>query len=290
MIIKSKDINCLKWNACILNAQDPLFYFLHEVLDAATLSSWSAVIEDDYKNVFPLTFKKKYSINYLSTPTWIQRLGWINNTENIFPIEAQQTAWIDLYAQNINQQNIETKTNYILPLNKPCTYSNNHLRNLKKAKANGFSVVEKAVNPIDFVDFFKQHKGKDLPNLTVEDYNRLIKILEILYQKKLLTELWVINNNVCLAKGMFVTFGKRYTYFKGCITQEAANTGAGHLLLNEAINKAKEKNVELFDFYGGNTSGMAQYYQGFGAKPEHYFYIQKKKFATLFSIVKKIGL
>ena len=71
---KHSEIDKDKWDSCINNSINGNVYALSWYLDS-TCREWEALIEDDYKSVFPLTNRKKYGINYLFQPYYNQQLG-----------------------------------------------------------------------------------------------------------------------------------------------------------------------------------------------------------------------
>jgi lipid II:glycine glycyltransferase (peptidoglycan interpeptide bridge formation enzyme) len=276
-LVKNTDINPAKWNDCILNSNDPLFYFLYEIINIASDCKWEALIEDDYANVFPLPYRVKFGVKYYYTPTWIQRLGWINSSPTNFSINnLNHSIFIDILVQNVIINNTNFRTNYTLELNKEIKESDNTRRNLKKAIQNGFTISKVNCIADDFVSFFKTHKAEELSTVSSKDYQRLENIIAHLNKINLIFELQVIAPNCSTAaRGIFVHFGKRLTYFKGCVSKDFKNTGAGHFLINHAIILGRQTGINRFDFYGGNNPGMAQFYAGFGGQKETYAHLFK---------------
>ncbi|OIP03307.1 MAG: hypothetical protein AUJ97_04685 [Bacteroidetes bacterium CG2_30_32_10] len=56
--LKHKEIDKDKWDNCIEKAFNGIIYAYSWYLDIVS-ENWDALIEDDYKTVFPLTQKKK---------------------------------------------------------------------------------------------------------------------------------------------------------------------------------------------------------------------------------------
>lgn len=287
-LLNSNEINKGKWDACINNSDNPLFYFLFEVIDIASDFKWEALIEDDYKNVFPLPYKIKFGIKYYYTPFWIQRLGWINTQPESFNLNLlSKVSYIDLFVQNINNTDLESRENYVLDLTLPFQFSSNTIRNLKKATAQSFTIIENNLNANSFVTFFKNNKGAELSNINNEAYLRLEKIIEYLKKENLISEYTCQHNNQILVRGIFVNYQNTCTYFKGCGTSEASNTGAGHFFIDFAIKKAHHRKCAKFDFYGGSNSGMARFYSGFGAQAQAYKHLLKNNLPKVLRWLKK---
>ena len=62
----------------------------------------------------------------------------------------------------------------------------------------------------------------------------------------------------------FISNGKHVVYLKG--TNFDRNSGSMHFLMDRAIQFFKAENLKMFDFGGGESDSMAQFYLGFGAK------------------------
>src|ERR1044071_9207251 len=80
-----KEIDKVKWDACIDNADNGLIYAYSFYLDHLALH-WDALVFNDYEIVMPLTWNKKYGIYYLYQPFLTAQLGVFgkNISEEIF--------------------------------------------------------------------------------------------------------------------------------------------------------------------------------------------------------------
>ena len=275
-LLNRKDINPEKWNACISSSKHPLFYFLFEVMDIASNQKWEALVEDDYKNVFPLPYNYKIGLKYYYTPFWIQKTGWINPEPLHYNIDNYIKAdYIDLFTQNLSAPNLNDRINWILNLDTDLNYSSNTKRNIKKSTLPDIKIYSLSPNAKNFTRYFRINKGQEISNINDEAYIRLEKIINYLDSQNMSDEFQVIKDGEILSKGIFIRFNNTYTYFKGCSSLNAKNTGAGHSLIDHAIRYAQNIHFKTFDFYGGHDIGMAQFYSGFGAKPLPYAHFVK---------------
>src|ERR1700759_1778470 len=71
--LSHSDIDKLRWDACISHAQYSIIYGYSWYLDMVS-PGWDALVDDDYQSVFPLTWKKKFGLYYLSQPNFAQHL------------------------------------------------------------------------------------------------------------------------------------------------------------------------------------------------------------------------
>src|SRR6476469_4432094 len=147
--LTNKEIDKIKWDACISGARNGLVYGYSFYLDHMS-KNWDALIMNDYEAVMPLTWNKKYQIEYLYQPFFTASLGIFANRLSaklvkIFleNIPTKYKYW-DIYLNHGNLFPVlgfefYTRSNYILSLDKGFesirrSYSQNHVRNIKKAE------------------------------------------------------------------------------------------------------------------------------------------------------------
>ena len=64
----------MKWDSCITNADNGLIYAYSFYLDQM-YRQWDALVLNDYEAVMPMTWNKKYGISYLYQPFLTAQLG-----------------------------------------------------------------------------------------------------------------------------------------------------------------------------------------------------------------------
>ena len=90
-LVSRKEINTEKWDKCILNSPSCVLYAQSWYLDIFS-PNWKAYIwetNDEYEAVFPLPTKRKYLIQCVVQPLFIQQLGLLKKIDSSlsFPIE-----------------------------------------------------------------------------------------------------------------------------------------------------------------------------------------------------------
>ena len=86
--------------------------------------------------------------------------------------------------------------------------------------------------------------------------------------------------SICNADGQvyaaaFLVWDKKYMYYLiPVINKSYGDTGAGALLVLEAMKRAREKKV-MFDFEGSMNRGTAKHYRQFGSTPTTYYGVEK---------------
>jgi len=64
-----KQIDKVKWDACIRHSMNRLIYAESVYLDHMAVN-WDAIVLNDYEAVMPLPWKKKLGIRYLYQPSF----------------------------------------------------------------------------------------------------------------------------------------------------------------------------------------------------------------------------
>src|SRR5438034_5325746 len=146
--IPEKKIDKEKWDRCITNSENGLIYGYSFYLDHMA-KHWDGLVLDDYKAVMPLTWNRKYCIEYLYQPFVCAQLGLFGNNltddllENFLKSIPAKFKYWDIY---LNHQNvfeldkfkIYQRANFVLDLGQSYesifkNYRENIRRNIKKA-------------------------------------------------------------------------------------------------------------------------------------------------------------
>lgn len=275
------EIDKHKWDNCIDNSFNGIIYAYSWYLDVVC-PGWEALVEDDYQRIFPLTSRKKCSINYLFQPVFSQQLGIFsksklneNNIEEfITKIPSKyKFAEINLNIFNkINPLKYNVVTNFTHELDLITSYethyrnySDNAKRNLKHASDANLIIV-KNISVAEIIEIFTQNKGKEIKTLKEKDYNILKKLVSICLNKKV-AYLWGVKtkeNKLC-AGAVFVESNKKVIFLFSAISMEARINGAMSFLIDNFIKENSQRNLTL-DFEGSNNSNLARFYKSFGSK------------------------
>lgn len=288
--LKYQEIDKLHWDAALERSFNKLIYASSEFLDKVCDGNWEALVSEDWKWIMPLTLKKKWGISYLPTPLFVQQLG-------IFGPEAPSMeiikAFIDALPKKIrlieyqfNHHNLKLldvriaaiiRRNLILQIpkdfknNKSSLYNSNTLRNVRKAQAEGLSIVP--CSPMLVANLFKNNRGKTLKNVNI----RWIRIFENV-TKKQCKSLVIHANSVVNEKEetlagivVFEAF-ERHILIITANTEEGKSRSAMHLLIDAYLSTIPEGHT--FDFEGSDNQGLALFYKGFGASEANYLHLK----------------
>jgi len=151
------------------------------------------------------------------------------------------------------------------------SFSKNKKRQLQKALS---LHAERTMDVEDFYRFHTQCLANRKRNIS---YTR--EFLLVLERKaRRLGQCEILS--ICNADGQvyaaaFLVWDKKYMYYLIPVINKAfGDTGAGALLVLEAIKRAREKKV-MFDFEGSMNRGTAKHYQQFGSTPTTYYGVEK---------------
>ena len=281
--IKRATIDTAKWNACIESAPNGKIYAHSDYLDNMAVH-WDALVAGNYEWVMPLTWNRKYGIDYLYQPPFAASLGIFGQEIN----EAIIKAFLDaipstfrLVEISLNEGNllkaqipgIYYRDNYILDLS--CSYEHltqkfrqNIIRNSQKAERSG-CIYEKDI-PVEPVIALSKELIKSLNPLPPDAFQRFEKLFSILYkQNKAVTRGVYTANRQLVASAVFFFFKERVYYILVGNHPNGKTVGASHFLLDRFINEFAGRPL-LLDFEGSDIRGLAFFYSSFGALLEKY--------------------
>lgn len=285
--ITRKELDVSKYDTCIANATNSRIYAYSWYLDIVA-DDWDILVLDDYLAVMPLPTRRKYFIQYIYQPAWIQQLG-------VFSVEAVDENMIKSFLKvipdkfkkistNLNDENylnssfISKRDNYVLNLNTNyeslySNYSKNRKRILKKIDKASLFINESEKHQIIF-SFYRQYifaksglKEKDLQNLDL----LLTKCYNL--NKAVIVSAFTADNEN-LGGIVFLKDNNRFYYLVSAISNRGKDRQAMTFVVDYIIKKyASEKLV--FDFEGSMIPGVASFFKSFGAENNPYYVFEK---------------
>ncbi|HSW68292.1 MAG TPA: GNAT family N-acetyltransferase, partial [Bacteroidales bacterium] len=283
--LKNYEINRRKWDECIEQAYNGNVYAWSWYLDL-TCDGWDALVEGNYRNVFPVTRKQKLGFCYLAQPLFSQQLGLFSSgmpdadTINRFLIELFKRfsfAEICLNSYNLpdkNQFHVTQRQNLELDVilsyeQLEAGYSANTIRNLRKARRNGVTAGN-PVAPELVAEMFRNNKGKHLTGLNHGYYQTLLKIIYSALERKSAEVIGAYTSQNELCAGAFLLRShRRIVLIFSAYTKLALENGAMFLLIDHVIRRYAGQPL-TFDFEGSDIPGLARFYAGFGSKANAY--------------------
>ncbi len=278
-----KQIDKIKWDACIDTASNGLVYAYSFYLDAMA-KHWDALVLNDYEAVMPLVWNKKYGIYYLYQPFFTAALGVFGTaispallTDFLQAIPAKFRYW-DMYLNYANRlqlpsYNLYERMNFVLSLNDEYEniydgFRDNIKRNIKKS-IQLHCVIKKDI-AIEKVINLAQEQSRQFSPATDDDYQHFKQLYHYLHQqKKAITYGIYAPGGQLLASCAFLFSHNRAYYILVGNHPNSKTFGASHALIASFIKDTAGKDL-LLDFEGSDIPSLAFFYSSFGAREERY--------------------
>lgn len=278
-----------KWDACIENSQQPLIYALSWYLDIVS-PGWDALVNGDYREVMPLTWKRKWGIKYIILPIWVQKLG-VFSQEPVDKISLDN--WLKKVPRKFRKVDIrieehcfskkycyKTCSNQTLNLNKDYNeikknYSSSNLKNIRSAIKFGMLIKpESSIKQLLY--YYKEfHLSKGI-YVEESEYNKLYRILELALNKNNLTSWLVLFGDKVIAVVCFIEqYGRIYVH---SIVSQAGRRFNTMFYCKDKFFESKAGKPLVFDFAGSDITGVAYQNKGFGAITNEYQHIRLSRF------------
>ena len=280
--LKHKEIDLNKWDDCISQAINGIFYAYAWYLDMVS-PSWDAIVENDYESVMPLPRRTKWGVEYVYQPYFVQQLG-VFSTVSLSPAVVERFmaaiprrfVYGDICLNTFNalksaagRKLYQLKT-FELDLIQDYpglqkNYSANTGRNLRKAQKSGIFVAPHG-QPEDIIEAFRQNRGSSLGSFSAKDYLVLMHLIYSGMHKGMAKTYaaYTAENTFCAGAVFFFSHNKAVFLFSG-MTEAARSNGAMFMLIDYFIREHAGKELVL-DFEGSSDPGLARFYGGFGAK------------------------
>lgn len=284
-----KDLDIVKYDNCIQNSLNSRIYAFSWYLDIVT-DNWDALVYNEYEAVMPLPIRKKYGINYIYVPPWVQQLGLFSKYEidkqlihdflNSIP---RKYKLVDI---NFNSKNsfqhkkVLLKDNYILNLEKSyedlrMNFSKSRKWRINQAQKLDLKIVEED-NIDTLIEVFKNNKEKEIGK-SIFDFSTLKTLVKKLQSiDKVKVQYIKSKKNELFGGAIFISDKNRITYLFSAINNEGKKNQAMSFLIDHMIQINANSKL-IFDFEGSMIKEIANYFKSFGAIKEIYYHFNQKK-------------
>ena len=280
----NSEINRGKWDECIKTSSNPLVYASSWYLDKVC-PKWQALVEGDYRSVFPITWNKKFGLHYLFQPFFTQQLGLFSSTEsNLVLIDfleylPKKFRYIEI---SLNEQNniqpdkflVSWKTTHHLNLVPAYDqlreqYSENTRNSLSGVESEKLSILHDD-RYSELIQLFRENIGKQIKKVQARHFLQLQSIMEESIQKGLgeVISAYTEEGDYC-AGAFFIKSFNRYIYLFSSTNAVSRKNGAMFAILDKFIHDHSGRDAFL-DFEGSDLKGLAHFFRGFGAKAIKY--------------------
>jgi len=258
---------------------------------------WSALADENYTAVFPLTGKMKYSFHYLFPPYFTQQLGLFSKHQVQIGLLNEFIAAIPKKYRYIEMQlnahnpdpggfKIVQRKNHLLNLNNSyetirSAYSENHTRSIRRAEREGVQ-INKAGNVKDVIRLFRQGKGATISTLSDKEYLLFEQLVSAATDRQA-CDVWVATNAAGhqVAGVVFFRFMDTFTMIFSGASELARQVSAPHLLIDKFIQLHAGKPGTL-DFEGSDNENLARFYRSFGSLESIYLKVVRNNLPVPF--------
>lgn len=290
--LKNKEIDKVKWDRCIEHSVDRRIYAFSWYLDLVC-PGWEALVDGDYRSVFPLTQNKRFGLSYLYQPYFTQQLGIFS----CFPLGKEQIAGFFetipahfRFAQISMHCGVDLtpagwkaaiRINHELSL-QGCPeeirsqYDQNTRRNVRKV-ANKEIFPGEPPSPAALVSLFRENFGKKEGKLSQAHYLTAIRLItELIQRETAYTEGIYDSIGRLMAGACFARDRERYYFLFAASSAQARENGAMFMLVDRFIQLHANQKA-ILDFEGGNDPGVGRFYKGFGASEVRYLFLSMNR-------------
>lgn len=286
--LEHNEIDKAKWDLCINQAINRLPYAFSWYLDVVS-PNWHALVSDDYKFVFPLTWRNKMGFNYLYQPLFTQQLGIFSSIPVSFAVSNDFLNAIPskfkLIEINLNSFNpaagnkfvASKRLNFEMDLSLSYEeirkfYSDNQKRNINKAKKNELKINQPDISEV--ISLFKNDRGLKVERMKNESFELLRRLYSALKQKGISYIRGVSDGSQTICGGIFIQTEYRIIFLFSGNTVIGKSSGAMSFLIDSVIQENSNKKI-ILDFEGSNDLGLARYYSSFGSIEHVYLHLKK---------------
>ena len=274
----------MKWDATIAECGNIYAYSWY--LDIVH-REWEALVEDDYQTVMPLTGGKKFGIQYLYQPYFVQQLGVFSKSpltaeklESFLKAIPEKFRFVEIRLNESNTlgeniQGFEYHRNVILDMNQDyetihSNYHPNTKRNLAKAVSNNLQLVSTVI-PYHVVALFTDNRGALLDKWGDAEYARLTALTKVAVYRDAAFVLGVSEKGMgqLICAAIFMKTKDRITFLFSGLTVEGKQRHAMTYLLDQVIQRHANQPI-TFDFEGSDDENLARFYLGFGGQEVKY--------------------
>lgn len=301
--LRQHEIDRIRWDACIDNADNGLIYGYTFYLDSMC-DNWDALVFDDYKAVMPLPWRRKYFIFYFYQPYFVNLLGVFGNNVSkeivgqfLNAIPSKFLYWdLDLNESNkvCNEKGLQhielrSRKNIFLKLDTYEKLSSNYSRltkrKLAKTKEEGI-VISKGVSANDVIDHYINEYEKKNRIIPDNVYTKLKKALHSFDKSNYQTYIARTKSNEVVGFYLLYT-DKKFVYsILGGSTEKGKSIGAFYALTDAAIQDVAGSQ-KIFRFEGSDLPGIAFFNLQFGSYPTEYLHLKRNNLPKLIRWLKR---
>ena len=299
------EIDKAKWDQSLPTGGNGAIYAQSWYLDMVS-PHWDALVSEDYSLLMPLTWRKKYGVKYLYQPPFTQQLGLYSSSGKITSSQVKEFIgaipasfrYLDIFINSKNQLaqgsfpglKIKPRLTHHLSMEQDYTrirkdYSTNLSRNLKKASANEFKVIQD-FRIDELISLFRKNRGQRISTMGSKEFNVLRQLAETAFRKKAAFLYGIQLQGKLVAGALFLSSGYEHVFLFSATGPEGKKNGAMSLVIDRFIQDHCTK-PGVLDFEGSMDKNLSRFYKSFGADEIVYLHIQLNRLPGLVRWLKK---
>lgn len=301
--IPQKEIDVDKWNACIDAASNGLIYARSWWLDKMA-GDWNALVLGDYKAIMPLTWKRKWRIQYLYQPYFTPALGIIGQQVDkviaerfLNHIPSNFKYWeIDLNEANSligalhkDDCSLKQRTNFMIQLDQDYVsiadkYHRTLKKNLRRIESGDVRITNISVD--ELVSFCKSNYTKVSQKIGEEQYNKLSEALKHAHSLGQLQAIAVASSTGEMLAAYGALTDDKYIYsILGGSSAGGKELGAFYITIDFMI-RSNSGCAKTFRFEGSDIESIAFFNRQFGAVERKYPHVKYNGLPWPLSVLK----
>ena len=289
--IKNGDIDKLKWDNCIRQSNNGLIYAESFYLDHMS-ANWDALILDDYEVVMPLTWKRKWGIQYLYQPPFIQQGGiffkkkltakiirsFIDEASHKFKFAEFTINYLNELTPEKGLQ-VKMRNNFILQLGdgyKQVAKRYNSYIKQRLSRLAKFSLQYKpSTDHTAAIKLYRKLYGERMTSVSSKDYLQFEKLCKIISadNRVLIRHVYNSDGKELLAVILLLKDDKRLYNIISCILPKGKKLLANYFLYNEVIREFADEDI-ILDFEGSDIPGVSYFYNKFSGSNQQYAFVK----------------
>lgn len=285
--LQHNEIDKSKWDQCIDNAHNSLIYAKSIYLDHMA-DSWNGLVLGDYEAVMPIPVRKKWFIQYIYQPAFIQQLGIfskdalseveINEFITVLQSQYRFAEFTLNYANSTSSINIkiESRNNFIRTLNKrevDFEFSSTYLQQRYRRSIKNNLSYQTSDHIEKVIALYKELYHKRLPYFTQEDYNKFKQLcLQLNTQEKVIVRLCLHEDKIVAAL-LMLKENKRFYNLVSCLTEDGKKLKANYFIYGKFIEEFSGHD-EVLDLEGSDHPGIAFFYEKLSSAAQPYPFVR----------------
>lgn len=287
--LRHNEIDKAWWDAQLVRCANRLWYAQSWVLDGMN-PGWEALVDEGSGAIMPLTWRRKWGIDYLFQPFGLQQLGLFAQRPSsvilyqlIAAVPLRFKYWDILINSSeppspFSSMRTEERTNQLLSLQPDiaqlrAAYSQGHRRNLRKMDVPSSFV---GMEPAAFIDLFRSTTGERFGSSAVRGLADLQAVItEGVERGQCEIVSFAIDNSVVGAI-CFATWEGRTILLKSANTSAGMEAKAIFRIVDHWIERHAGSGL-LLDFAGSMTPSVARFNSGFGARSTVYLRLVRNR-------------